>query len=68
VLEDPSAFGAKVIAETSRSRGYRFVGDNHYDALLLGDLSKSDKPSDIRPALVASYEVDPMTIRNGSSI
>ena len=29
--------------------GYRFVGYNLYDALLLWDLSKSDKPSAIRP-------------------
>ncbi len=39
--------------------GYRFVGYNLYDALLLWDLSKSDKPSDIRPGLATSYEVDP---------
>src|SRR3984957_1801759 len=40
--------------------GYRFVGYNLYDALLLWDLSKSDKPSDIRPGLATSYEVDPV--------
>jgi peptide/nickel transport system substrate-binding protein len=39
--------------------GYRFVGYNLYDALLLWDLSKADKPSDIRPGLATSYEVDP---------
>jgi peptide/nickel transport system substrate-binding protein len=39
--------------------GYRFVGYNLYDALLLWDLSKSDKPSDIRPGLATSYESDP---------
>src|SRR5258708_29915844 len=39
--------------------GYRFVGYNLYDALLLWDLSKSDKPSDIRPGLATAYEVDP---------
>jgi peptide/nickel transport system substrate-binding protein len=39
--------------------GYRFVGYNLYDALLLWDLSKADKPSDIRPGLSTSYEVDP---------
>jgi peptide/nickel transport system substrate-binding protein len=39
--------------------GYRFVGYNLYDALLLWDLSKSDKPSDIRPGLATSYEIDP---------
>src|ERR1700692_1995367 len=39
--------------------GYRFVGYNLYDALLLWDLSKSDKPSDIHPGLATSYEIDP---------
>src|SRR6202049_2004925 len=39
--------------------GYRFVGYSLYDALLLWDLSKSDKPSDIRPGLATSYEIDP---------
>ena len=39
--------------------GYRFVGYNIYDALLLWDLSKSDKPSDIKPGLATSYEIDP---------
>jgi len=39
--------------------GYRFVGYNLYDALLLWDLSKSDKPSDIRPGLATGYEIDP---------
>jgi peptide/nickel transport system substrate-binding protein len=39
--------------------GYRFVGYNLYDALLLWDLSKSDKPSDVKPGLATSYEVDP---------
>src|SRR5690348_12296708 len=39
--------------------GYRFVGYNLYDALLLWDLSKSDKPSDIKPGLATSYEIDP---------
>src|SRR5277367_6160638 len=39
--------------------GYRFVGYNLYDALLLWELSKSDKPSDIRPGLATSYEIDP---------
>ena len=28
--------------------GYRFVGYNLYDSLLLWDLSKSDKPSELR--------------------
>src|SRR5215469_14935099 len=39
--------------------GYRFVGYNLYDALLLWDLSKSDKPSDIKPGLATGYEIDP---------
>jgi ABC-type transport system substrate-binding protein len=39
--------------------GYRFVGYNLYDALLLWDLSKADKPSEIKPGLAISYEIDP---------
>src|SRR6267143_398132 len=39
--------------------GYRFVGYNLYDALLLWDLSKADKPSEIKPGLATSYEIDP---------
>ncbi|HEV3184257.1 MAG TPA: ABC transporter substrate-binding protein, partial [Xanthobacteraceae bacterium] len=39
--------------------GYRFVGYNLYDGLLLWDLSKYDKPSEVRPGLATSYEVDP---------
>src|SRR5712671_1095160 len=39
--------------------GYRFVGYNLYDALLLWDLSKADKASEIKPGLATSYEVDP---------
>src|SRR4029077_12464794 len=39
--------------------GYRFVGYNLYDGLLLWDLSKSDKPSEIRPGLATAYEIDP---------
>jgi peptide/nickel transport system substrate-binding protein len=39
--------------------GYRFVGYNLYDALLLWDLSKSDKSSEIRPGLATSWEIDP---------
>src|SRR5215472_9005447 len=34
--------------------GYRFVGYNLYDALLLWDLSKSDKPSEPKPGLATS--------------
>jgi len=39
--------------------GYRLVGYNLYDALLLWDLSKSDKPSEPKPGLATSYEIDP---------
>jgi len=39
--------------------GYRFVGYNLYDALLLWDLSRSDKPSEPKPGLATSYEIDP---------
>ena len=39
--------------------GYRFVGYNLYDALVLWDLSKADKPSEIRPGLATSWEIDP---------
>src|SRR5499425_1342960 len=39
--------------------GYRFVGYNLYDALLLWDLSKSDKPSEPKPGLATSYKIDP---------
>jgi peptide/nickel transport system substrate-binding protein len=38
--------------------GYRFVGYNLYDALVLWDLSKADKPSEIRPGLATSWEID----------
>jgi ABC-type transport system substrate-binding protein len=39
--------------------GYRFVGYNLYDSLILWDLSKSDKPSEIKPGLATSWEIDP---------
>ncbi|MBV9686944.1 MAG: ABC transporter substrate-binding protein, partial [Alphaproteobacteria bacterium] len=39
--------------------GYRFVGYNLYDALLLWDLSKADKASEIKPGLATSWEIDP---------
>ena len=39
--------------------GYRFVGYNLYDALLLWDLSRSDQPSEPKPGLATSYEIDP---------
>jgi len=39
--------------------GYRFVGYNLYDALLLWDLSKADKASEIKPGLATWWEIDP---------
>src|SRR5713226_6544302 len=39
--------------------GYRFVGYNLYDSLVLWDLSKADKPSEIKPGLATSWEIDP---------
>ncbi len=39
--------------------GFRFVGYNLYDALALWDLSSFDKPSDIKPGLATSWEIDP---------
>ena len=39
--------------------GFRFVGYNLYDGLALWDLSRSDKPSDIKPGLATAWEVDP---------
>ena len=41
------------------SEGVRFVGYSLYDALVLFDLSKSDKASDIRPGLATSWQIDP---------
>jgi ABC-type transport system substrate-binding protein len=41
------------------SEGVRFVGYSLYDALVLFDLSHSDRPSDIRPGLATSWKVDP---------
>ena len=40
--------------------GYRFVGYNLYDSLVLWDLSKTahDKASDIRPGLATEWHVD----------
>src|SRR5450755_4423960 len=38
--------------------GFRFVGYNLYDGLALWDLSSRDKPSDIKPGLATSWEVD----------
>ena len=38
--------------------GYRFVGYNLYDSLVLWDLSKSDKATDIKPGLATKWQVD----------
>jgi peptide/nickel transport system substrate-binding protein len=38
--------------------GYRFVGYNLYDSLVLWDLSKTGVPSDIKPGLAESWSVD----------
>ena len=38
--------------------GYRFVGYNLYDSLVLWDLSKSDKVADIKPGLATEWQVD----------
>jgi peptide/nickel transport system substrate-binding protein len=42
-----------------RFEGYRFIGYNLYDTLILWDLSKADKASEIRPGLATSWEIDP---------
>ncbi|MGE0417853.1 MAG: ABC transporter substrate-binding protein [Acetobacteraceae bacterium] len=39
--------------------GYRFVGYNIYDSLILWDLSKADKASDLKPGLAAEWSIDP---------
>ncbi len=39
--------------------GYRFVGYNLYNSLVLWDLSSADKASDIKPGLATSWHVDP---------
>lgn len=39
--------------------GYRFVGYNLYDSLILWDLSKADKASELKPGLAAEWAVDP---------
>ena len=38
--------------------GYRFVGYNLYDSLVLWDLSKSDKATDVKPGLATEWQVD----------
>ena len=39
--------------------GYRFVGYNLYDSLVLWDLSSASKASDLVPGLATSWEIDP---------
>jgi ABC-type transport system substrate-binding protein len=39
--------------------GMRFVGYNLYDGLLLWDLSRSDKASDVKPGLATAWHIDP---------
>jgi peptide/nickel transport system substrate-binding protein len=39
--------------------GYRFVGYNLYDSLILWDLSKADRATDLRPGLAAEWAIDP---------
>jgi peptide/nickel transport system substrate-binding protein len=38
--------------------GYRFVGYNLYDSLVLWDLSQGDKASDLKPGLATEWHVD----------
>ena len=53
-------------------KGYRFVGSNLYDSLILRDLSCADVVADLRPGLATSWSVDPanpqrwiITLRKG---
>ena len=39
--------------------GYRFVGYNLYDPLVLWDLSQGETAADIKPGLATSWEIDP---------
>lgn len=39
--------------------GYRFVGYNIYDSLVLWDLSQGETAADIKPGLATSWEIDP---------
>src|ERR1700682_4345261 len=41
------------------SEGVRFVGYSLYDALVLFDLSHSDKAADLRTGLATSWSIDP---------
>src|SRR5947208_12067076 len=38
--------------------GYRFVGYNLYDSLVLWNLSSSDKAADIKPGLATEWQID----------
>src|SRR6266481_1874344 len=38
--------------------GYRFVGYNLYDSLVLWDLSQSEKAAEIKPGLATEWQVD----------
>jgi ABC-type transport system substrate-binding protein len=39
--------------------GYRFVGYNLYDTLVLWDLSQGETAADIKPGLATSWDIDP---------
>ena len=43
--------------------GWRFVGYNLYDSLILWDLSKGDKIADIKPGLATEWHIDPNNSR-----
>ncbi|MBE9607126.1 ABC transporter substrate-binding protein [Acetobacteraceae bacterium H6797] len=43
--------------------GWRFVGYNLYDSLVLWDLSRSDVIADIKPGLASSWHIDPNNSR-----
>lgn len=43
--------------------GFRFVALNLYDALINWDLSRSDRPSTIKPGLATEWHVDPANPR-----
>ncbi len=43
--------------------GWRFVGYNLYDSLILWDLSRGDRIADIKPGLATSWAIDPANNR-----
>ena len=43
--------------------GWRFVGYNLYDSLVLWDLSRGDRIADIKPGLATEWAVDPANNR-----